>query len=140
MILTDKEILSSKPLIKPFKIEQLTPNGYDVSSNKYILIPSHGNRVIVSNETIKLPNNMSAQVWIKQKFARQGIILSGSMIDAGFNGTLALSLFNSGVGTVVIKKDETVAQVVFIKLDREVEKAYKDRSGHYQNQKEDLIK
>ena len=138
MILTDKEIMS-KNLIEPFSEKQLTPNGYDVACNDNIKIHPGKCKVIVSEETVSMPNNIVGEPWLKQKYARQGIIASCSMIDAGFNGTLALVLHNGGHKTIEIKKGAPVVQIVFIKLKSSVIKDYTKRSGNYQNQKETLI-
>jgi dCTP deaminase len=138
MILTDKEIRELK-LIEPFNEEQLTPNGYDVSCNEDVVMFPRRPSVLVTNETIKLPNNIVAQIWLKTKWARQGIQATFGMIDAGFNGTLALSLYNGSDIFIVASKNSTIAQIVFFKLDRNVEKEYAERSGNYQHQKEKLI-
>ena len=143
MILTDKEIrklVKEKKLIEPFEEEHLTPNGYDVSSNKHIYILPRQCCVVVTDETLKIPNNVVAQIWLKTRYARQGIQATFGMIDAGFEGTLALSLYNASQELVHIPKSGTVAQVVFIRLDKSVEKVYVERSGNYQNQGEELIK
>lgn len=143
MILVDKEInkfVKKINLIKPFNEEQLTPNGYDVSVNKDTSLFPKQPYIVVSRETIKLPDNIVAQPWLKQKYARQGIHASLSMIDAGFEGTLALSLYNSSQVVVSLKKGDAVAQVVFHQLHRPVGKKYLERSGNYQYQKEQLIK
>jgi len=143
MILTDKEIrelVKEKKLIEPFEEEQLTPNGYDVSINRDCYSFPKQSFVAVTVETITLPNNIVAQIWLKTKYARQGVQATFGMIDAGFKGTLALSLYNTSQLLIPIKKGDTIAQVVFIKLDNPVEKVYSERSGNYQNQGEELIK
>jgi len=143
MILTDKEIrklVKEKKLIEPFKEEQLTPNGYDVSSNKHVYMLPKQCCVVVTDEKLKIPDNVVAQIWLKTKYARQGIQATFGMIDAGFHGTLALSLYNASQELVHIPKGGTVVQIVFIKLGETVEKEYSERSGNYQHQKEKLMK
>ena len=143
MILTDKDInilVNKIKMIEPFKEEQLTPNGYDVSSNKHIYVLPRQCWVVVTDEKLKIPDNVVAQIWLKTRYARQGIQATFGMIDAGFEGTLALSLYNASQELVHIPKGGTVAQVIFIKLDKPVEKEYSERSGNYQHQKEKLIK
>ena len=139
MILVDEDIKVME-LIEPLNEKQLTPNGYDVSCNETVNINPKDNAVLVTNETIKLPNDVVAQIWLKTKWARRGMQATFGMIDAGFDGTLALSLYNGSPITNVIDKGSTIAQVVFIKLDKSVRKTYEERSGNYQHQKEKLIK
>jgi len=139
MIMIDKEIRESD-MIEPFNEEQLTPNGYDVSSNKHTYILPKECKVIVTNEALKIPNNVVAQIWLKTKWARKGVQATFGMIDAGFHGTLALSLYNGSEELISISKGKTVAQVVFFKLDRPVEKEYVERSGNYQHQGEFLLR
>ena len=140
MILIDEDILEIKDLITPFNEKQLTPNGYDVSCNAETMIHPDWAGVLVTAETIKLPDDIVAQIWLKTKWARKGIQATFGMIDAGFDGTLALSLYNGSHITITIPKGSTIAQIVFIKLDKKVKKKYSERSGNYQHQKEKLIK
>jgi len=139
MIMTDSEIYKRKEMITPFNEKQLTPNGYDVSVNKDTKLYPGEFLAVVTEETLKIPKDVVAQIWLKTKYARLGIQATFGMIDSGFEGTLALSLYNSNSYIVNIKEGNTIAQVVFIKLDREVEKSYEERSGNYQHQKEELI-
>lgn len=142
MILIDKEIrklAKEKQLIEPFEEEQLTPNGYDVSVSQYTYLLPKQMCVVVTSEKLKIPDNMVAQIWLKTKYARKGIQATFGMIDAGFEGTLALSLYNASQELTFIPKGGTIAQVVFIKLHDNVEKEYSERSGNYQNQGDTLI-
>ena len=56
-------------------------------------------------------------------------------VDAGFEGTLTLSAFNSSDVDVVIPIGDRFAQIVFEWLDAPSEKVYAERSGNYQGQR-----
>lgn len=154
MILTDKDILTrtnylGRPLVKPFNEQNLTPNGYDLSMDEVkigniisninienITISSKTFFIIMSKEFIEMPDNMVATLYIRSSYARKGLILSDSMVDAGYHGKLALSMYNASNKEIVLEKDKkrTIVQIVFEQLESIPDKTYVQRSGNWQNQ------
>ncbi len=150
-ILSDQAILSAMDLgeieIEPFKEQNLTPNGYDLTieeieipnqqkTNEDSLIIPAGSRFAVSTkERISCGSNFGAQLWLRTSWARKGIICSFGKIDSGFDGTLTLLGFNSGSDGVEIPIGETFVQMVFEVLSGPAKSLYSERSGNYQNQK-----
>jgi len=149
-MLSDRDILRAlkegKIRIENFKEENLTPNGYDLTigeimipsldvhlKNGDITIPSLTRFLIGSKEYIKLGKRYVAQIWIKSRWARRGVLASFGLVDAGFEGILTMGAFASeevemGIG-------DKFAQLCFFELNSEVEKTYAERSGNYQKQK-----
>lgn len=150
MILSDKEITElideNRLGIDGFKEENLTPNGYDLSiaevsvegrrpqSSGTAVIPAATWFAVSTQEYVKFPTDIAGELWIRTSWARQGILASFGMIDAGFEGNLTLSALNTHK-EVEIPVGETFAQMVFHKLSRDSEKDYSERSGNYQGQK-----
>lgn len=144
-MMVDFEI--SELLIQPFDERQLTPNGYDVSvaeiqmDNKKLIsmngkgfsIPPKKNFIVLTKEKIIMKSNTTANLWIKTRWARQGLILSAGAIDAGFNGQLNLCMFNSSDNYIDIKENDTIVQIVFFQT-KLPKKLYEERSGNYQYQ------
>ncbi len=123
----------------------ITPNGYDIRADK-IRIPGSDadqggdimpmtNFFISSMETINLPDNMTAGIWIRSSYARKGVIGSFGFIDAGFRGQLTLSFFNASPEKVRIVRGDRIAQVVFFQMLSPADHDYSDRSGNYQDSK-----
>jgi dCTP deaminase len=151
-ILSDGEILnlmkSGRIVIEGFSSESLTPNGYDLRVSE-ILLPSSGQiwregvAVIPSNtlfylstiEAVRLPSDISAQLWLRTSWIRKGIMASFGKVDAGFYGTLTFSGFNASSSAVEIPIGSKFAQIVFEQMNKQAEMKYEERSGHYQGQK-----
>ena len=140
-----KQEVEESKLIDPFKEENLTPNGYDLSIEKigvfgrkeWVIYP-HTDFIILTEETINMPQHLLGNLWIKTKWARKGIKLHAGVVDAGFKGKLNLMCSSSCNTLTRFKKGDKFAQIVFAQVYKP-EKLYAKRSGHYQNQK-DVIK
>ena len=140
--------------IDPFNENYLTPNGYDLSVNKIevsnkeliannggnLLIPAKTGFRVLTIETVECPLDIMARVYIKSKFARNGIQASFGAIEAGFHGTLTLGMFNGTDSFFEIKKGCTICQIIFEKMGKEAVISYDKRSGNYQNQKDKIMK
>ena len=151
-ILSDKDIKDhikkGKLHIEPFSEDNLTPNGYDLTIEE-VLIPELNEKVkegaarvankswflIGTKEYFKLSGEITAQLWIRTTYARKGIFSSFGKVDAGFEGNLTLSAFNSSAEDVDIKIGDTFAQIVFERMENLPEKLYEKRSGTYMGQR-----
>lgn len=150
MILSDsqiKELMEKEKLvIKDFQEENLTPNGYDLTieevkveerkpqTKNEAVIPENTWFAVSTKEYVGFPAEIAGELWIRTTWARKGVISSFGMIDAGFEGTLTLSAFNS-YKEIEIPIGETFAQIAFHLLGEHSKKEYSDRSGNYQGQK-----
>lgn len=134
--------------IEPFREENLTPNGYDVTIAE-VVIPGRGPGVtrgvatvppgsrfaVGTEELVQLGHGVSGELWLRTTWARRGVLASFGMIDAGFRGTLTLAAFNASDGPLDVPVGERFAQIVFLALTSPSEKSYEHRSGHYQDQR-----
>ncbi|KPV46286.1 MULTISPECIES: deoxycytidine triphosphate deaminase [Acidiplasma] len=137
-MLNDREILeyvkNGKLISENFKEASLTPNGYDLRVGNIIPgedIESKTLFFISSLEVINMPDNITASLYIKSRYARKGIFGSFGFVDAGFHGNLTMSFINYG-DKITIKKYDPVVQIVFFTI-KEPEKNYEKRSGNFQN-------
>jgi dCTP deaminase len=151
-ILSDRDIMENireKRLeIEPFSEENLTPNGYDLTVEE-VLIPSLDKKIkegkasisplqwflISTKEYVKLPGEVTAQLWIRTTYARKGIMSSFGKIDCGFEGNLTLSAFNSSSEPVEIEIGKTFAQMVLERMESIPQELYEKRSGTYMGQR-----
>ncbi len=134
--------------IEGYNEKNLTPNGYDVTIEE-ILVPSTGEKhdhgvvsvrgnswfVIGTKEFLVLPEKLMGQIWIRTTWVRKGILSSFGIIDAGFNGNLTFSAYNTSKDPVEVQIGDRFAQVVFIELTSAPTKSYAQRSGNYQGQR-----
>ncbi|UCF09245.1 MAG: dCTP deaminase [Thermoplasmata archaeon] len=151
-MLSDRDIKDyirkGKVYIEPFFEENLTPNGYDLTIDE-VFIPELKERVreaaaeissmrwflISTKEYIKLGGEVAASLWIRTTYARKGVLSSFGKVDAGFEGNLTLSAFNSSDHPIKIRVGDTFAQMVFECLENASDKLYEERSGNYMGQK-----
>ncbi len=150
-ILSDESIIelvkNNEITISPFKNENLTPNGYDLTveeieipeekktTTKKLTIPPGERFAVSTKEIISCGENHCAQLWLRTSWARKGIICSFGKIDSGFKGNLTLLGLNASKKNVDIEIGNTFAQIVFEKLSTSANELYEERSGNYQNQK-----
>ncbi|KYK28970.1 MAG: deoxycytidine triphosphate deaminase [Candidatus Proteinoplasmatales archaeon SG8-5] len=151
VVLSDAGILkameNSDIAIENFNVSNLTPNGYDLTiaeilvegrekqDSGEVVIPPKTWFAVSTLEYVKQGPGIASQLWIRTSWARKGIISSFGMVDAGFEGTLTLSAYNSSSGEVGVPIGDRFAQIVFQVLDTHSEKEYAERSGHYQGQR-----
>jgi dCTP deaminase len=151
-ILSDKDIeISIKKHdldIEPFNPNNLTPNGYDLSIDEIyirkteqhikegkVTIPALTWFAISTKEFVKMGPKITSQLWIRSSYARKGIMASFGKVDAGFNGTLTISCFNSNNKEIQIPIGDRFCQIVFENLSTEPTELYDKKSGNYQNQR-----
>ncbi len=150
MILSDRqieELLKGGFLkIDNFDEDHLTPNGYDLTIDEISLkgeepvkhgdvkIPSKTWFAVSTKEYVGFPSNIAGELWIRTTWARKGVLASFGMIDAGFEGNLTLSAYNT-TNEIEIPIGETFAQMVLHILGQESDKSYEERSGNYQGSK-----
>ncbi len=147
MILSDSTInelvKGGKLISRNFSPQSLTPNGYDLrvgtikgsSGNitDHAEIEPAEHFLVSSQEEIYCPTDVCAQMFTRSSYARKGIIGSYGFVDAGFRGELTLAFYNSSNEVFSLKAGERIAQIIFHRIDREVEQSYEKRSGNYQN-------
>lgn len=134
--------------IEPFREENVTPNGYDVTIAEVAIpskrrritegsatVPPHTRFAVSTVEVVEVGPGVAAQLWLRTTWARRGVLASFGMIDSGFRGTLTFGAHNSSDEELRVPIGETFAQVVFLTLSSASEKGYGTRSGHYQDQR-----
>lgn len=142
-----KAIADGRLGIDDFVEKNLTPNGYDLTiaeiklgqdgvvvSQGDVIIPPKTWFAVSTKEYVRFGPGITSQLWIRTTWARNGILSSFGKVDAGFEGTLTLSAFNSSDKEVIMPIGERFAQIVFELLDTASEKVYAERSGNYQGQ------
>jgi len=143
MILSDRDIkeaiLKGEISIEPFNPRNLTPNGYDLTIGEIYVDGKGYNKIIIkpmkwfaisTQEYIKL-KNVTAQLWLRSSYARKGILSTFGKVDAGFEGCLTISCFNT-YQQIELKKGDRFCQIVFEKMLSRPSKYYE---GKYKGQK-----
>ncbi len=150
LMLSDGEILrlmeKGEIGIEPFEERNLTPNGYDLRIGEVMIpsldiyvkrekvrIPPLTRFLVGSMEYVTLSPKYVAQIWIKSRWARRGVLASFGLVDAGFQGILTMGAF--ATEEIELGVGDGFAQICFIPLKEKAQKPYHARSGNYQGQK-----
>ncbi len=152
-VLSDRDILKAveakRLRIGGFRPENLTPNGYDLTIAEVAIlgakpetarsgtakVPPQTRFAVSTVEVVDLGSDITAQLWLRTTWARKGALAVFGKVDAGFRGTLTLGGYNANASEVLeLPIGERFAQIVFEDLTSPAEKAYAERSGHWQDQ------
>jgi dCTP deaminase len=97
------------------------------------IIVNPGTQVLLSTiEFVGLPDNLVGFVELRSTWARHGLFVPPTIIDAGFSGTITLEVFNSSRFPILLRPKVRFAHVIFATTLNRVRNAY---SGTYLNQK-----
>ncbi|MEM3503821.1 MAG: dCTP deaminase [Nitrososphaeria archaeon] len=102
-----------------------------IKSNKLILNPKE--QVLLSTyEYLSLPDDVVGFVELRSTWARHGLSMPPTIIDAGFKGTITLEVINNAPFKILLRPKQRFAHIIFIKTSNKVKKAY---VGSYLNQR-----
>ncbi len=94
------------------------------------IIAPHEHVLMVTQEKIKLPHDVMAFVNLRSSFARLGLFVPPTIVDAGFEGELTIEIIGSEF-PVKLPKGTRFLHLIFAKTLTPVEHPY---SGKYQKQ------
>lgn len=105
----------------------------DVVADKYFDLPAFSYALGYSVERFKLPRDVSAIVIGKSTYARCGLMVNCTPMEAGWEGHLTIELFNTLDTPIRLYIDEGICQALFFKGEPPMT-SYADRNGKYQGQ------
>ena len=109
---------------------------YEKIPGDEIIIPPSSFVLGVTKEYLELPSNIAAFIEGKSSVGRMGLFIqNASVVTPGFRGTITLELYNANVLPIRLQAGNSICQIVFFKMDQDVEKPYQ---GRYQGQKKAL--
>jgi len=104
---------------------------YDIEKgNEFVIYPNE-HVLLVTEEYVKLPNDVMAFVNLRSSFARLGILAPPTIVDAGFEGQLTIEVLGSAF-PVKIKRGTRFLHLIFARTLTPVENPYR---GKYQGQR-----
>lgn len=103
--------------------------------SRYYLLPPHAYGLGVSIETFNLPRNVTGICMGKSTYARAGLFVNTTPLEAGWRGRLVIELANLSSLPLRVYVEEGIGQVIFFESDEECVISYADRAGKYQDQK-----
>ena len=126
-------------VFSPIHGREIDPKHFDESSlvepplrtaedgSKYYLLPPHSYALGVTMETFRMPRNVTGIAMGKSTYARAGLLVNTTPLEAGWTGRLVVELANLADLPLRIYVNEGIGQVVFLESDE-------DRGGKYQDQ------
>jgi dCTP deaminase len=132
------EIAHHKELGKDFIMDPASQEkiekAYDIQKGQTELILGAHEQVLLSTvEHVDLPDDIVGVVELRSTWARHGLSMPPTIIDAGFRGTVTLEVFNNAPYGIKLKPNTRFAHIVFVKTSSRVEHSYS--SGSYSGQR-----
>jgi dCTP deaminase len=133
-------------VFSPIRGFEIDPKKFDESSliepplrtaedgSKYYLLPPHSYGLGISVETFNMPRNVTAIAVGKSTYARAGLLVNTTPLEAGWKGRLVIELANLANLPLRVYVNEGIAQVIFFESSEVCITSYADRNGKYQDQ------
>ena len=133
-------------VFSPIHGREIDPKHFDESSlaepplrdaedgSKYYLMPPHSYALGVTVETFDMPRNVTGICLGKSTYARAGLIVNTTPLEAGWKGRLVIELGNLADLPLRVYVGEGIGQVLFFESDEDCSTSYEDRGGKYQGQ------
>lgn len=88
-----------------------------------------------TKEYIEIPEDLTAFIDGKSSINRVGVIVHKGFVDSGFKGNITLEIKNISNNDLTLKKDMSIAQILFFKLSSPVTRLYGNENlkSKYQN-------
>ena len=118
--------------VSPLTPERLEWTEVEVDSDGIFQLEPSGFVLAHTMEKFTMPNNITGLVKDKSTYARLGIAVQNTVIEAGWEGYLTLEITNHSRFIVELQIGGGIAQIIFFK-GTECEKPY-SKSGKYQGQ------
>ena len=120
-------------VIDPKKPSKSYFESFRVEDHESILIPPNSYALTHSVEYVKIPRNITAICIGKSTYARVGIHVNITPLEAGWEGQVTVEISNSTRLPVAMYAGEGIMQVLFFE-GRPPKTSYADRKGKYQGQ------
>lgn len=117
---------------KVFEVSKKIEDFYETINSNEIIIQPHEHLLMTTLEYLELPNDAIAFVNLRSTYARLGLTIPPTIVDAGFRGQLTIEVVGSEF-PIKLKSGERFLHLIFAKTLTPVEKPYR---GKYQGQQE----
>jgi dCTP deaminase len=126
------EKLGADFIVDPSNMKSLHDEYVIEKGQKNIIVKPLTQVLLSTIESVALPDNLIGFVELRSTWARHGLIMPPTIIDAGFAGTVTLEVFNGSRFPILLRHKVRFAHVIFATTLNKVRKPY---NGTYLNQK-----
>ena len=120
-------------IVDPKKPSSYCFHDRTVPFGDFIIIPPNSYALTHSHEYVRMPANLMGLCIGKSTYARCGIHVNITPIEAGWEGQITIEISNSTRLPVKVYSGEGIMQLLFFRGERPAV-TYADRQGKYQNQ------
>lgn len=120
-------------VVDPKKLNQEAFHDITAGLGTPVVIPPNSYALTHSLEYVKMPRNVSAICLGKSTYARCGIHVNVTPLEAGWQGQVTIEISNATRLPVKVYPGEGIMQVIFFEGEMP-NVSYADRKGKYQNQ------
>jgi dCTP deaminase len=120
-------------VVDPKNMEPEILEDCTVGDNKPVIIPPNAFALGRSVEKFKMPRDITGICLGKSTYARCGIIVNITPLEAGWEGILTIEISNTTPLPAAVYAGEGIAQVLFFRGEPCLT-SYADRGGKYQGQ------
>lgn len=100
----------------------------------YCIVPPNSFALARTIEYFKIPRDVTGLCIGKSTYARCGIVVNITPLEAEWEGYLTIEISNTTPLPAKIYSNEGIAQLLFLGSEESCEISYKDRKGKYQKQ------
>ena len=100
----------------------------------YYLLPPHHYGLGVTVERFKMPRNVTGLAIGKSTYARAGLLVNATPLEAGWEGRLVVEIANLANLPLRVYVNEGIGQILFFESAEDCGVTYADRGGKYQGQ------
>ncbi len=115
--------------------KKFDPRSFVDFKGESCIVPPNSFALARSVEYFKIPRNVLGLCIGKSTYARCGIVVNITPLEAEWEGHLTIEISNTTPLPAKIYSNEGIAQLVFLGADQICETSYADRKGKYQAQR-----
>jgi deoxycytidine triphosphate deaminase len=89
---------------------------FNPDKRQSIVIKPGESYLVTTREKVNLPDNLTANMWMRSTLYRSGMILSGGNVAPGYSGELSFLLYNAGVAEMEIELGARIVHIMFFEV------------------------
>lgn len=89
---------------------------YTEGKSQSIVIKPGESYLVTTREKVNMPENLTANMWLRSTLYRSGIVLSGGNVAPGYSGELSFLLFNAGSAEMKIELGARIVHILFYEI------------------------
>ncbi len=101
------------------------------TNNKRLILKAKEQVLLSTQEYLEVPDDVAGFVELRSTWARHGLSMPPTVIDAGFKGNITLEVINNAPYPIILRPGQRFAHVIFVKLSSKAASPY---AGSYKGQ------